>query len=158
MKRSSAPTAASARLVEPTSVTTQSGPAPARASPTASGSTPTGAASKTTSAPATAAATSGATSSIAPQPRASSPTSGSGSNPATLAPARRRAARPIEPPISPTPRTLIRMRSARRPLRPGGVALADGLGQRLQHLDGGLPADTRVGYRLAVDQLLLGRR
>ena len=49
-------------------------------------------------------------SSIAPRSSARSSAPGSGSHPATVAPStRRRAARPIEPPIRPTPRTAIRV-------------------------------------------------
>ena len=87
--------------------------------------------------------------------RAPSP---SGSYPRTLAPARSRAASPIEPPISPTPRTAIRIRSALRRPRPGGAAIADGAGQALEHLDGRLPVDAAVGDRLAVAQLDARRR
>ena len=50
MKRGSSTAATTERLVEPTSLTTQSGPAAASTSPTAAGSSPTGAATKATSA------------------------------------------------------------------------------------------------------------
>ena len=114
-----------------------------------------GAATNTASAPRTASARSSVSLSTAPSSSARARTSGSGSYPQTSASARARAARPIEPPISPTPRTAIRIRSGRR-LRPGGVAIADGSGQPLEHLDGLLPGDAAVGDRLSVAQLLTG--
>src|SRR5664279_5182543 len=103
--RSSEPASASSRLVEPTSLTTQSGPAAASARRTVSASAPTGAATNTTSASATAEPMSSAAMSMAPSSRALASTRSSGSYPHTCASARVRAARPIEPPISPTPRT-----------------------------------------------------
>ncbi len=78
-KRSSAAASASARLVEPTSLTTQSGPAAVSAARTLSPSAPTGAATNTTSASATAAAMSGACESIAPSSSALARTPASGS-------------------------------------------------------------------------------
>src|SRR5436190_1832771 len=114
MKRSSAAAAATTRLVEPTSLTTHSGPALSSAARTVSASAPTGAATKATSAPRTASATSAARASIAPSASAFSPTLSSGSYPLTWARARPLAARPIEPPISPTPRIATFKGGARR--------------------------------------------
>src|SRR5262249_44876725 len=158
MKRSSAPAAATTRLVEPTSLTTHCSPAAVRAAAIVSGRAAIGVAANTTSAPPTASATLAASASIAPSDRAWATTAGAASYPVTGAPARSRAASPIEPPISPTPRTATRIRSARRPLRRAGFAIADGGGQALEHLDGGRPADARVGDRLAVAKLGLGSR
>ena len=153
-KRSSAAAAASSRLVEPTSLTTQSAAAAASASATVAAQRRRrgrdehrlGAGDRLRevarrldrSRPARAPARGRA---------------GRGRSRDTSASARARAARPIEPPISPTPRTAIRIRSARRRLRRGGVASADGLREALEHLDGRLPADAPVGDRLAVAQL-----
>src|SRR4051794_5343019 len=106
-KRSSSTWAAIARFVEPTSVTTVSGPAFASASSTTAGRAPTGAQAKTASAPLTASATEAASRSMAPRSRAAASTSGSVRRPAPGAPPAR-AAGPPEPPISPTPRTASR--------------------------------------------------
>ena len=56
MKRGSSTAATTERLVEPTSLTTQSSPATASTAATVSGSSPTGAATKAASAPASASA------------------------------------------------------------------------------------------------------
>ena len=103
MKRSSARPATSSRLVEPTSVTAQSLFAAASTASIASGRALTGAATNTISAPSAAAAALVAASPIAPRRSASSHTLASGSKPITCAPRRSPTARPIDPPISPTP-------------------------------------------------------
>src|SRR5215218_7229285 len=107
MKRSSRTASTTARLEEPTSETTQSPPALASAALTAAGSVPTGAATNAASAPASADAASGAARSSAPTASAVASTPSAGSQPATSAPSRARAARPIEPPIRPTPTIAI---------------------------------------------------
>ena len=68
MKRGSSIAATTERLVEPTSVTTQSSPAAASTSRTATGRSPTGVATNATSAPSSA-------SSAEPQPSLSAPRS-----------------------------------------------------------------------------------
>ena len=75
---------------DPTSLTTQSGPAARSASATSSPRASTGAAANATSAPARAPSSVGAASSTAPCSRATGRTSGSGSQPTTCAPARSR--------------------------------------------------------------------
>src|SRR5918996_3274783 len=97
--------ARSPSLVEPTSVTRASSALARSASATSPGRAPTGAAQKTTSAPATASPAEAQAWSSASRSMARSSVVGSASNPATTAPSRRLAASPIEPPISPTPRT-----------------------------------------------------
>src|SRR5215216_2647835 len=102
-------------LVEPTSVTTVSGPDASSAARTSSGRAPTGAQAKHRSAASSASSTDAAVRSIAPAWRASHSRSGSRPNPTTSAsPTCSRAARPIEPPIRPTPRTAMRTRSSNR--------------------------------------------
>ena len=109
MKRWSSPSAVTMpRLVEPTSVTTTSSPLAASASRASSTKRETGAAQTTTSAPSHASATDAAARLSAPTPTARATVSGSGSKPTTMAPSMRDlAARPIEPPIRPTPRIAI---------------------------------------------------
>ena len=110
MKRGSPPRAAMAsRLTDPTSVTAESLPAASSASAASRGRAPTGAAQKTTSAPSTASATEAPAELTAPSCSARASSSPSGSNPATSASSLLRAASPIEPPISPTPRTAMRI-------------------------------------------------
>src|SRR5918996_2857545 len=128
-------------FVEPTSVTAQPGPAAASASRTSAGSAPTGAQAKQRSAPSTASATEAAARSIAPRSRATRSRSGSRPYPTTSASSTHScAARPIEPPTSPTPRTAILIRAAltsdrgqllARQLR-GGLELAQVLGELLR--------------------------
>src|SRR3954452_5092281 len=147
-KRSSATASTRARLVEPTSLTTQSGPAAARASPTCSGSAPTGAQAKHASAPSSASWSEPAAPSIAPSSRARSRRSRLRPKPTTSAPSTcLRAASPIEPPIRPTPRTAILKGSACCP------ALAHGPGELVEHAESGVPGHAGVGDRLAVDEV-----
>src|SRR3954453_8938930 len=154
MKRSSPPTAAtSSPLVEPTSVTTVSGPEAASASRTCCGSAATGPAQKTTSAPMQASATDPAPRSIAPSSTARANRSGLRPQPTPSPSSRRRAASPIEPPIRPTPRTAIFM--------DGGVGSEaaprlHGRREPLQRRDGVLPVDAGIGDRLPVNELLAG--
>jgi hypothetical protein len=79
MKRSSSTASTIDRFVEPTSVTTVSGPAAASASRSRAGSAPTGAHAKTASAPWTASATELAAAPIAPRRSAFSSVAGSAS-------------------------------------------------------------------------------
>src|SRR4051794_13347887 len=108
MKRRSSTAAVTARLVEPTSVTTAPRGAADRVSRTAADSRATGAATKTASASPTASAGEPAAASSAPRSIAVEVTPSAGSNPVTCAPARSRAARAMEPPMSPTPTTATR--------------------------------------------------
>src|SRR6266545_728755 len=119
--------ASSWRFVDPTSVTTASGPHSASASATSAGSDRTGAAQKTISASAAASRTDPATRSKAPSSRPRWAFAGSASKPATSPSSRRFAASPIEPPIRPTPRTAIRISD-------GGEFLARGLGHQAKLL------------------------
>src|SRR4051795_3434064 len=154
MKRSSSPTAStSSPLVEPTSVTTVSGPEAASASRACCGSAATGPAQKTTSAPSQASATEPAPRLIAPSSTARASRSGLRPLPTTSASSRRRAASPIEPPIRPPRRTAIFMDEGAA--SEAAPRLHRG-SEPLQRRDGVLPVDTGVGDRLAVDQLLAG--
>src|SRR5207302_7875365 len=170
MKRASDPASTTTRLVDPTSVTTVSGPACSSAARTVSARAPTGVATKTTSAPSTAPRTSRARSWIAPSSSALEAACSSGSYPATSAPARRPAASPIDPPISPRPRTAtlkasaLAGRPAARRLLAAAGSPSDGA-ERLarQHrslLDGGhvLREAVRAKRLRAVAHSLLGVR
>src|SRR4051794_30480984 len=156
MKRSSPPSAStSSPLVEPTSVTTVSGPEAASASRACARSAATGPAQKTRSAPAQASATEGAARSIAPISAARARRSGLRPQPTTSACRRRRAASPIEPPIRPTPRTATFIdggaASATAPRLHSGC-------EPFQRRDRVLPVDAGVGDRLPVDELLTGHQ
>src|SRR5215210_7157192 len=140
-------------LVEPTSVTTVSAPEASSASRTSSGSAPTGAQAKQSWAPSTASAIEPAARSMAPRSTAVCSRSGSRPNPTTSAALTySRAARPIEPPISPTPRTAMRTPS------PDGRELLSGqLGRRLELAQVGREV-VRVERLRAVADGLLGAR
>src|SRR5918992_263698 len=126
MKRSSAVVSTTWRFVDPTSVTTQSGPAARSAAATCSGRAPTGPHAKQAPAPSRAPSTESAAESIAPADCARSRESGLRLKPTTFAPSTySRAARPTEPPISPTPRTAMRMPAAYE-LRSGWLELLPG--------------------------------
>src|SRR5215211_3060279 len=126
-KRGSAVRLTRSCFVEPTSVTSVSGPEASSAARTSSGSAPTGAQAKQSSAPATASSSEPAAVWIAPRSSAFRSRPASRPNPTTSASSRcSRAARPMEPPISPTPRTAIRTCSDR------GELLAGQLRRRLE--------------------------
>ena len=111
-KRGSAVRLTRSCFVEPTSVTSVSSPDASSAARTSSGSAPTGAQTKHSSAPSTASSS---------EPAARSDGAALERDPQPLGVAAEahdlraldvlRAARPIEPPISPTPRTAIRIRT-----------------------------------------------
>src|SRR3954453_11846904 len=154
MNRSSPPSAStSSPLVEPTSVTTVSGPEAASASRACSGSAATGPAQNTRSAPSQASATEPAPRSIAPSSTARASRSGRRPQPTTSASSRRRAASPIEPPIRPTPRTAIFMDEGAASDAAPGLHCGS---EPLQGRDGVVPVDAGVGDRLPVDELLAG--
>src|ERR1700674_1485446 len=113
---------------------TQSGPAAASTASTLAASVPMGPARKTTSAPSRASVRSSAQPSMAPSSRALESTEGSGSYPHTSAPARPRAARQIEPPMRPRPRTATLKRPGPRPepSEGGAQCLAGELGGALE--------------------------
>src|SRR5215211_1209000 len=142
MKRSSAADCTTLRLVEPTSLTTQSGPAAASACCSCAGSAPTGAQAKQASAPSSAPSSSARSrrSRLRPKPTTSASSACSF------------AARPMEPPIRPTPRTAILI-----PCRSSSVApLADGGRQLVDDPDSLLPRHAGVGDRLAVGEPTAG--
>src|SRR5215207_9399211 len=115
-KRGSGVRLTSSSFVEPTSVTSVSGPEASRAARTSSGSAPTGAHTKHSSAPSTASSTEPAVHWMAPRSSAPWSRSASRPKPTTSAPSTcSRAARPIEPPIRPTPRTAMRTGSSPAP-------------------------------------------
>src|SRR5215207_679517 len=155
-------------LVEPTSVTSVSGAEASSAARTSSGSAPTGAQAKQSSAPSTASPTDAAARSMAPRSTAVRSRSGSRPKPTTSASSTcSRAARPIEPPISPTPSTAMRMGSAVRQARGSAACAAlssDGrellsgqLGRRLELAEVGREV-VRVERLRAVADSLLGAR
>ena len=137
--------ATSARLVEPTSETTQSAPArpparprSARAARRRARSTKQAAGALERPPPSEPAARSSAPRrcGLGQHARGRRP------SPTTSAPSSsERAAMPIEPPIRPTPRTAILIPRRGR---------ARAAGQPVEHVDGGVPVHARVGDRLAV--------
>src|SRR3954447_7680914 len=152
-KRSSSIASTRARLVEPTSLTTQSLPAASSAPRTWPGSAPTGPQAKQTPAPSSASSSEDAATSIAPSSRARSRRSALRPKPTTSASSTySRAASPIEPPIRPTPRTAILIEAGSACVAP----LAHGVGELVEHLDGGVPRHTGVGDRLTVGELRAG--
>src|SRR5215217_7256184 len=151
-------------LVEPTSLTTVSRPDASSAALTSSGRAPTGAQAKHSWAPATASSTEAAARSMAPRSSAVRSRSASRPKPTTSASLTcSRAARPIEPPISPTPSTAMRTPS------PDGRELLSGqLGRRLELAQVGgevvrverlrTVADGLLGARVDLDDDAVGAR
>src|SRR5918994_822669 len=167
-KRGSAVRLTRSCLVEPTSETTVSGPDASSAARTSCGSTPTGAHAKQRSAPPTASSTEFAARSIAPRSAATRSRSGSRPKPTISAPwTCSPAARPIEPPISPTPRTAIRtpspaIRQAPGRARCAGASysrklLARQLGRRLELAQVRREVVRVERLRAVADGLLRGR-
>src|ERR687892_280595 len=152
-KRGSSTSASRLCFVEPTSVTAQPGPAAASA--------PTGAQAKQSSAPSTASATEPASRPMAPRSSATRSRSGSRPYPTTSTSSTySRAARPIEPPISPTPRTAMRTRSDRgqllaRELR-GGLELPQVIGELLRAERLRAVADRLLGAGVHLDDHAVG--
>src|SRR3954447_24501833 len=152
-KRSSSIASTRARLVEPTSLTTQSSPAASSAPRTWAGNAPTGPQARQTPAPSSASSSEDAATSIAPSSRARSRRSALRPKPTTSASSTySRAASPIEPPIRPTPSTAILIEATSAGVAP----LAHGVGELVEHLDGGVPRHAGIGDRLAVGEFRAG--
>ena len=151
--RSSRGAATTSRLVEPTSVTTQSSGAAASASPHRSDSPPTGTATNTAWASATASATSLARAVERAERQRALERLGRGVVAGDLAPSRSRAASADRAADQPDPEDRDPHPISVAPTRSGALCDRGPLRQAVEHLDGRLPADAPVGDRLAVDEL-----
>src|ERR671910_2465830 len=155
-------------LVEPTSVTSVSGPDASSAARTSAGRTPTGAHAKQSWAPSRASSSEPAASSMAPRSIAVRSRSASRPKPTTSASSTfPRPPTPIDPPINPTPRTAMRTGAAVGQARGSAACAAlssDGrellsgqLGRRLQLAEVGREV-VRVERLRTVADCLLGAR